>query len=227
MITSDSGEVQTLTDHFIRAVFGILGICLCWAIFVSDSGSQQAANNGPSLRSTSSPETGSDGKAIPDVSVIDQNGRPRRFYSDLVKQKVVAINFVYTTCTMICPPLGATFGKLQKSLGEHFGKDVFLISISVDPAADSPDRLRSWAAQFGAQPGWTLVTGHKMEINRLLKALGSDTASPESHSPMVLIINDKRAAWKRVYGLGATAALSRSIEQMLALSSASASEKNK
>ena len=216
-----------MTDHSIRAVFGILGICLCLAILESNAGGQQAASNGPRLRSTSSPETGSDGKPIPDVSVIDQNGRRRHFYTDLVKQKVVAVNFVYTTCNTICPPLGATFGKLQKSLGEHFGKDVFLISISVDPATDTPDRLRSWAAQFGAQPGWTLVTGDKMELNRLLKVLGSDTASPESHSPMVLIINDKRAAWKRVYGLGSSAALSRSIEQMLALSSVRASEKTK
>ena len=215
-----------MTHHSIRAVFGILGICLSLAVFVSDSGGQQAASNSATLRSTSSPET-SEGKPIPDVSVIDQNGRPRHFYTDLVKQKVVAINFVYTTCSMICPPLGAMFGKLQKSLGEHFGKDAFLISISVDPATDTPDRLRSWAAQFGAQPGWTLVTGHKMELDRLLKALGSETASPESHSPMVLIINDKRAAWKRVYGLGSSATLSRSVEQMLALSAVSAAERTK
>jgi protein SCO1 len=162
---------------------------------------------------------------IPDISVLDQNGNRRHFYGDLVRGKVVAINFVYTTCTTICPPLGATFGKLQKSLGERVGKDVFLISISVDPATDTPERLRAWGAQFGAKPGWTLVTGEKTELNRLLRALGADAASPESHSPMVLIVNDKAALWKRVYGLGSTVVLTHNIEQMMAAAPASTAEK--
>ena len=158
------------------------------------------------------------GARIPDVRVIDQNGKPRNFYRDLVQGKVVVINFVYTTCTTICPPLGATFGKLQKNLGERLGKDVFLISISVDPATDTPERLRAWGAQFGAKPGWTLVTGEKTELNQLLRALGSDTASPESHSPLVLIVNDKAALWKRVYGLGSSKTLMDNVEQMMAIS---------
>ena len=166
------------------------------------------------------------GGPIPDARVVDQNGKPRRFYSDLVRGKVVVINFVYTTCTTICPPLGATFGKLQKSLGAQLGKDVSLISISVDPATDTPERLRTWGAQFGAKPGWTLVTGDKTEMDRLSNALGVDTASPANHSAMVLIVNDKAALWKRVYGLGSTAALTRNIEQMIAATSARSSSTN-
>jgi protein SCO1 len=164
--------------------------------------------------------------AIPDVKVLDQNGKALHFYSDLIRGKVVAINFVFTTCTTICPPLGATFGKLQKNLGERLGKDVFLISISVDPATDTPERLRAWGAQFGAKPGWTLVTGDKSELNRLLRAFGADAASPENHSPMVLIVNDRAARWKRVYGLGSTSALTRSIEDMMNASSVNVSERH-
>jgi cytochrome oxidase Cu insertion factor (SCO1/SenC/PrrC family) len=164
--------------------------------------------------------------AIPDVKVLDQNGKALHFYSDLVRGKVVAINFVFTTCTTICPPLGATFGKLQKNLGERLGKDVFLISISVDPATDTPERLRAWGAQFGAKPGWTLVTGDKSELNRLLRAFGADAASPENHSPMVLIVNDRAVRWKRVYGLGSTSALTRSIENMMNASSVNVSERH-
>jgi cytochrome oxidase Cu insertion factor (SCO1/SenC/PrrC family) len=157
--------------------------------------------------------------------VVDQYGKPRHFYIDLVRGKVVVINFIYTTCTTICPPLGATFGKLQKNLGERLGKDVFLISVSVDPATDTPERLRVWGAQFKAKPGWTLVTGEKTELNRLLRVLGADTASPENHSPMVLIVNDKAALWKRVYGLGSTAALMNNVEQMMAAPSGSARDR--
>ena len=163
---------------------------------------------------------------IPDVKVLDQNGKALHFYSDLVRGKVVVINFVFTTCTTICPPLGATFGKLQKNLGERLGKDVFLISISVDPATDTPERLRAWGAQFGAKRGWTLVTGNKSELNRVLRAFGADAASPENHSPMVLIVNDRALRWKRVYGLGSTSALTRAIEEMTNASSVNASERH-
>ena len=126
--------------------------------------------------------------------------------------------------------MGATFGKLQKTLGSRMGKDVFLVSVSVDPVTDTSERLRAWGAQFHAKPGWTLVTGDKTELDRLSNALGVDTASPASHSPMVLIVNDKAALWKRVYGLGSTAALTHNIEQMIDAtsarsSSASAAEK--
>ena len=158
---------------------------------------------------------------IPDIKVVDQNGKPRHFYSDLVRGKVVVMDFVYTTCTTICPPLGATFGKLQKNLGERLGKDVFLVSVSVDPATDTPERLRAWGAQFKARPGWTLVTGDKTELDRLLRVLGADAASPASHSAMILIVNDRAGVWKRVYGLGSTAVLMNNIERMMAASSGS------
>jgi len=164
---------------------------------------------------------------IPDIKVVDQNGKPRHFYGDLVRGKVVVMNFVYTTCTTICPPLGATFGKLQKNLGERLGKDVFLVSVSVDPVTDTPERMRAWGVQFKAKPGWTLVTGDKAELDRLLRVLGVDAASPASHSAMVLIVNDRAVLWKRVYGLGSTAALMNNIEQMMAVSSASVADRQR
>src|SRR5215213_4690342 len=70
---------------------------------------------------------------IPDVEVLDQDGQKLHFYTDLVKDRVVAINFIFTTCTTICPPLGATFARVQKDLGERAGREVQMISISVDP----------------------------------------------------------------------------------------------
>jgi len=70
--------------------------------------------------------------AIPDVALFDQNGKSVRFYSDLVKGKVVAMNFVFTSCTTICAPMGANFGALQAKLGNR--KDVALISVSIDPS---------------------------------------------------------------------------------------------
>jgi protein SCO1/2 len=135
---------------------------------------------------------------IPDVAVVTQDGKKVRFYTDLVKGRVVAMNFLFTTCTTICPPMGANFAKLQTLLGE---REVQLISVSVDPTTDTPARLKAWAEKFGGRPGWTLVTGSKSEITRLLKALGVYTANVNDHSPLVLLGDDAQGRWTRASGL--------------------------
>ena len=147
---------------------------------------------------------------IPDTTVYDQEGRRLRFYSDLVKGKTVAINFIFTTCTTVCPPLTATFRKVQQELGDRAG-DVQLISVSVDPTTDVPERLKAFSAKFHAGPGWTFVTGDRQEITLLLKALGANVADKNNHSPMVLVGNDRAAYWTRAYGLAPAGTLVRII----------------
>src|SRR5688572_20875935 len=93
---------------------------------------------------------------IADVPVVDQHGAAKRFYSELVKDRIVAMNFIFTSCTTICPTLGANFAKVQSLLGES-GRDVSLISISIDPVNDTPARLAAWSTRLGGKPGWTLV----------------------------------------------------------------------
>lgn len=149
---------------------------------------------------------------IPDVRVYDENGKSLSFYSDLVKGNTVAINFIFTTCTTICPPLTATFRKVQQDLIER-APDVRLISISVDPTTDTPERLHQFAAKFNAGPRWTFVTGNKTEINSLLRALGAAVADKNDHTPMILIGNDRVDYWTRSYGLSSPEALVRVIAE--------------
>src|SRR5689334_17151224 len=106
---------------------------------------------------------------IPDAQVVDQNGKQLNFYTDLIKGKTVAINFTFTTCTTICPPLTATFRRVQQEAATR-GLAVQLISISVDPTTDTPERLRDFAAKFKAEPGWAFVTGDKAQIDSVLQA---------------------------------------------------------
>ena len=164
--------------------------------------------------------TGNSGKPmqIPDTPVYDQDGKRLRFYSDLVKGKTVAINFIFTTCTTICPPLTATFRKVQQELGARVGRDVQLISISVDPATDVPERLKSFSARFNAGPGWTFVTGDKQDIDRLLKALGASVGDKNDHTPMVLVGNHSAAYWTRTYGLAPVGTLVKVITDAAAVS---------
>ena len=147
---------------------------------------------------------------ISDLTIQDQNGKSLKFYSDLVKGKIVAINFVFTTCTTTCPSLTATFRKVQEQLVEH-KFDAQLISISVDPTIDTPERLHAFAEKYRAEPGWTFVTGSSSDIELLLKELGVYVANKNDHTPMVLIGNDKAGYWTRAYGLSSPDALVKSL----------------
>ena len=157
---------------------------------------------------------------IPDTELLDQNGRKIHFYTDLVKGQTVVINFIFTTCTTICPPLGATFARVQKELGNKVGRDVRFISISVDPATDTPERLKAWGAKFRAGEGWTFVTGNKPQVDELLRALGASSARREDHSPTILIGNDAHGTWTRTYGLANTSQLVQIINDAMAGKSA-------
>jgi protein SCO1 len=163
---------------------------------------------------------------VPDLELLDQNGRKIHFYTDLVKDQTVVINFIFTTCTTICPPLGATFARVQKELGDKVGRDVRFISISVDPATDTPERLKAWGAKFHAGEGWTFVTGNKPQVDELLRALGASSARREDHSPTVLIGNDAHGTWTRTYGLANTSQLVQIINDAMAGKSLTAEVSN-
>jgi len=137
---------------------------------------------------------------IPNTRVLDQNAKQLNFYDDLIKGKTVAINFIFTTCTTVCPPMSATFRKVQQTALER-GLDIRLVSVSVDPVVDTPERLRAFAEKFKAEEGWTFVTGDKGEMDSLLLALGASVTDKNDHTPMILLGNDMVDYWTRAYGL--------------------------
>ena len=132
---------------------------------------------------------------IPDVTLVDQHGNPVRLYSDLMDKGVVVVNFVFTTCTTICPPMGAVFGQLGKLLEERGQSNVRLISISVDPVTDTPDKLLAWGEKFHARPNWTLLTGDKASVDKVRHAFSAYTADKSSHSSVAFIGNASKGKW--------------------------------
>ncbi len=137
---------------------------------------------------------------IPDTLVLDQHGDPRHFYTDLIEGKIVAVNFVFTRCTMICPMLGFRFGQLRQLLGPAAGTDIHLVSVTTDAAYDTPERMHAWADKFNAGKGWTQVTGDKQNVDAVLKALKAFTADKQDHSSLILLINDPRNEWRWLGG---------------------------
>lgn len=140
-------------------------------------------------------------EAVADVDVQTASGRSAHFYRDLVQGRLVAINFIYTSCSSVCPLLGARFAQTQKLLGTDAAQIAF-ISISIDPVDDTPQRLAAWSERFGPAPNWTLVTGTKPDIDALVKSLGTTTADRDTHAPLLLLVDDRGdGARRRLDGL--------------------------
>lgn len=199
--------------RLLKAVAARLLVCCALCLHASGQQSRHPANNaGPT------PEGyGPDGKrSIPDAEVFNQDGKKIRFYSDLIKDKVVIVSFVFTTCTFVCPMQGESLSKLQAALGERLGGEVQLVSISIDPEGDTPERLKAWGSQFRARPGWTLVTGKKSEIDKVSVALTGAPVVKGKHSPVVFVGSDKTGRWIRAYGLAEPGKFASLIDEVTA-----------
>jgi len=157
---------------------------------------QASSNKGPGVI-----EIGPARVEISDVAVLDQDGREVRFYSDLIKNKVVVLNFFFTSCKFVCVPQGQSLAKLRARLGERFGKEVFFVSVSRDPETDTPRRLKRWGASFGAGNGWTLVTGEKRVMTKLIADFTGDSLGAQMHSAILFIGNDTTGVWMETEGL--------------------------
>ena len=137
---------------------------------------------------------------FPNLPLTTQNGKIVRFYDDVLKGKVVAINLIYTNCEYSCPLETARLAQVQKLLGDRVGKDIFFYSISIDPERDTPAQLKAYARKFHAGPGWTFLTGKKEDIELISKKIGlySDPKlSLDGHTPHLLIGNESTGQWMR------------------------------
>jgi cytochrome oxidase Cu insertion factor (SCO1/SenC/PrrC family) len=152
---------------------------------------------------------------VPDVVVLDQDNHPLNFYRDLVQGKTVAVNFIFTTCTTICPPLTANFASVQRKMLKRGEKNLHLISVSVDPESDTPAKLKAYAEMFKAQPGWTFVTGSRSQLEKIWNAFGITGGNKLDHSPTVAIGNDPRHQWTFASGLNSPEKLARVIDSVL------------
>jgi len=199
--------------RLLKPAAAALLICCVLCLQAGAQEARQAADNAGPPPQGQGPEQK---RSIPDAEVFNQDGKKIRFYSDLVKDKVVIVSFVFTTCALICPMQGESLSKLQAKLGERLGSEVHLISVSADPEGDTPERLKTWGLKFGARPGWTLVTGKKSEIDKVAVALTGAPVVRGEHSPVVFVGSDKTGRWIRAYGLAEPAKFVGLIDEVTA-----------
>jgi protein SCO1/2 len=161
---------------------------------------------------------------LPDVTLRDQDNRERRLKADVIGDRIVVMDFVYTSCTTVCPVVSAIMGEVQGRLGERVGRDVALVSMTVDPVRDTPARLRDYARTHGAGAGWSWLTGSTTAVNETLKGLGTWTPDFQDH-PVVVMVGDGRSGqWTRFYGFADPAALVARVEALTAARTAAGKE---
>jgi protein SCO1 len=137
---------------------------------------------------------------IPNQTLLDQDGNRVNFRNLVDSGKPVIIDFIFTTCTTLCPVLSASFTSLRRELGADADK-VQLISLSIDPEHDRPEQLKKYLERFKGGPGWTFLTGSRAEMERVLQSLDTSVVDKMSHEPLYLMRAPHSGDWVRIKGL--------------------------
>jgi protein SCO1/2 len=172
-------------------------------------------------QTTSAAQSGTESKGSPaqnyftDVELVNEDGKRMRLYSDLLKDKVVIINTFFTTCTSICPPMSRNLEKVQEWLGDRMGKDVHILSLSVDPETDTPPRLKDYAQKFHAKPGWYFLSGKKENVEFALRKIGQFVENKDGHTSVMIIGNLQTGLWKKAFGLAKPDDLMKVVDSVL------------
>jgi len=149
------------------------------------------------------------------TELLDQNGAPVRFASDIVGDRIMALNFIYTDCSTACPVASAIFSKLQNRLGEKLKQNVRMVSLSINPAMDTPERLKAYAERFHAGPEWVWLTGERARVDALLKGLGVYNTDYTNHTPVILVGDPTHGVWTRFNGFSSPEAIAARIDELL------------
>jgi protein SCO1 len=137
------------------------------------------------------------GDYFPNLPVTDQDGKSLKFYDDLIKDKIVIISFIYTNCTDICPLTTARMTQVEDKLGDLVGRDIFIISMTVDPENDTPEKLKAYSKAFGTRAGWTFVTGTPEDVRAINHKLGDRSRQLSEHRNEIVLGNDATGEWQR------------------------------
>lgn len=134
---------------------------------------------------------------FPNSIVTTHEGKKVHFYDDLIKDKIVIINFIYTSCADTCPLQTARLAEVQRMLGDDIGTRYQMYSISLDPERDTPEKLAEHAKAYDAGPGWTFITGDPSELAVIRHKLGERSRSLNEHRTDMVVGNDIKGSWRR------------------------------
>jgi protein SCO1/2 len=138
--------------------------------------------------------------SVPDVTLVNQNGAKVNLKALLESGEPVILDFIFGTCTTICPVLSAGYANLQTRMPAEAAK-IHLVSISIDPENDTPKVMRDYLNRYRAKPGWDFLTGKREDIDKAMRAFGAYIPNKMAHYPLTLIRDRKTGKWIRIFGL--------------------------
>jgi protein SCO1/2 len=143
---------------------------------------------------------------VPDVTLINQDGDEVGLRELLLGDKPVFAEFIFATCTTICPVLSAGFSSMQRRLGDD-REQVLLVSLTIDPEHDGPEELTEYLERYGAKSGWDFLTGTRGDIDLVMKGFDAFVPDKMSHQPLTFIRSPGTGQWVRIYGFAGSADL--------------------
>jgi len=187
----------------------LIGIPLLFFLTNLTSGQQ------PSAATNSKNDQSAAHNYFTDTILINQNGENMRFYTDLLQGKTVIIDTFFSTCKTACLPMTQNLKRIQEALGERLGKDVYILSVTVDSEMDTPAQLKAFADKFHARSGWYFLTGTKENVDFVLKKLGQYVVNKQDHLTLFIIGNERTGLWKKAYGLASSDELIKVVDSVL------------
>jgi protein SCO1 len=160
---------------------------------------------------------------LADVVLLDQHARRMRL-ADAGGDKVVAVTFVYTNCADTCPMVSHTFSQVQEKLGKLMDSRVRLLSLTIDPARDTPERLKAYSANFNAGPGWLWLTGQAGAVTSALTGFGVHIRNVENHPSLVVVGDPRTGRWTRLYDIDKPDQVVAKLNELLAARTAGTSK---
>jgi protein SCO1/2 len=151
--------------------------------------------------------------SVPDIEVVNQEGQHLRFNSHVVDGRIAIVTGFFTTCSSMCPITQEKLSQVAKLLGPRLGKEVVIVSVSVDAENDTPARMKDWGEKFHIGPGWTLLSGKRAEVDALLKSLGLFVELRQRHQS-ALMVGSTATGWVRISSWTSSEKLARLAESM-------------
>lgn len=200
-----------MKQKMVTAKAALLAMLACIAQFAwSHEGHEHGAHAPAAAPAMSRPVN------LSETQLLDQDGRKLRLASDAVAGKVVVVTFVYTNCADTCPMVSHTFSQIQEQLGALMEDRVRLLSLTVDPARDTPARLKEYAANFNPKRGWLWLTGEQANVTAAQKAFGVTIRNPENHPAQILVGDPKSGRWTRIYEVDQPQQVLAKVNELLA-----------
>jgi cytochrome oxidase Cu insertion factor (SCO1/SenC/PrrC family) len=153
-------------------------------------------------------------QSFPNLPVVTQDGRTLKFYDDVIKGKIVVISFTYLACTDICPLVTARMAQLEDKLGDIVGRDIFFVTMTLDPERDTPRGFKEYANAFGTGPGWLFLTGAPGDIRTINARLGDKGRTLDERRDEIVLGNDSTGEWTMAPMFGDLDALVMDIRAM-------------